>query len=259
MPNLPRFSQILLIVALIHPGGSLASEVDGLLSRVIEAYGGLDAVLSVAAFRQSGTTFSALRGGEGKMVRSYQYPQRLRMDIQYPAGISESRILDGQQGWRDGQPAKGPMHSAMVLQAARTWLPRLLHEHRASLQDHGTVDTEVGATRRRLELDLGGGLSVIAEIDPGSGRIVHSRGVLKMDQNRMEFATDYEDFRVQEGRLFAFRENHYAMGHNTGTTRIEGIEILDTLPDTLFQPASPMHSAQGPSPMRGRASLETAQ
>jgi hypothetical protein len=39
------------------------------------------------------------------------------------------------------------------------------------------------------------------------------------------FATQYEDFRTVEGVLFAFREQNYASGQHTGTTRVREVRF----------------------------------
>jgi hypothetical protein len=52
----------------------------------------------------------------------------------------------------------------------------------------------------------------------------------------MEFGAAYEDFRTQDGRLYASTERHFVGGQPTGHTHIERIEFLDELPESLFTP-----------------------
>ena len=123
-----------------------------------------------------------------------------------------------------------------------------LLERRSELRDLGTVERN-GNTRRVLELPLGGGLSLTAEIDPGTGRILRStaRSAGAMGGKSMsvggapggmtvEFATTYDDFRKVDGVMFAFREGNFAMGQSTGETRLEKVEVLKELPAGTLTP-----------------------
>jgi len=210
--------------------------VDKLLDKVAKAYGGTDLLVRTQALKQTGTTYSTMRGASGPVLRAYQHPDRLRIEIHYPGRQPESRILLGPHAWKQRVPVGGPFHGAMVLQAARMGLPYNLLEARKRVHDRGKVTAENGKTLRVVELPLDQGLHVIVEIDPSSGRILKSRGALSTGGGAMEFQTTYEDFRRHEGRLYAAKEGHYAMGQRTGHTQIERVEFSDQWPESLFQP-----------------------
>jgi len=225
-----------------------ADEVGDLLRKSVDAYGG-ESVLATLAFRESGKLTTTMRGGSaGTITRIYRRPDQLRVEVALAGEPTEVRILDGKRGWRQGQEASGMSFDAMVLQSARFALPLNLLERRGELKDLGTVECD-GKTRRVLELPLGGTLSLAAEIDPGTGRILRStaRSVGAMGGKSMsvggapggvtvEFATTYDDFRKVDGVLFAFREGNFAMGRNTGETRLEKVEILKELPAGTLTP-----------------------
>jgi hypothetical protein len=210
--------------------------LDALLSRVAEAYGGTDLLIRTKAVIQTGTTYSTMRDSSGPVMRAYQHPDKLRIEIRYPGSDPETRTLMGPHGWRGGVPVKGPFHASMVLQATRMGLPYNLLEGRGRLRDRGAVTGESGKTLRAVELPLSEDMHLIVEIDPASGHILKTRGVLSMGGNRMEFITAYEAFRREEGRLYAAKEVHYAMGQRTGYTDIEQVEFRDRLSDSLFLP-----------------------
>jgi hypothetical protein len=75
-----------------------------------------------------------------------------------------------------------------------------------------------------------------ASIDTDSGRIIQTIGRMTGSMGVMEFRTVYEDFRVQDGLLYAATEHHFAMNQATGYTHIDKIEFVDALPDKLFLP-----------------------
>ena len=169
-------------------------------------------------------------------MRAYGYPDHLRVEIKYNEHASELRILAGPQAWKQDQPAGDPFYSAMLLQAARLGIPAILFEHHKQLRDIGTITGIEGETLNALELKFHGKLRIVVGIDPESGRILESNGILQMNGNEMVFGTTYADFRLQDGRIFAFEEGHYAMGNKTGHTNIERIEVSAELPEELFHP-----------------------
>lgn len=224
-----------------------ADEVLGLLKKSVDAYGG-EKALATLVFRESGRITTPMRGDrEGAITRIYRRPAQLRVEVSFPGETPEVRILDGKRGWRQGQEATGMPFDAMVLQAARFALPLNLLERRGEVKDLGTVSRD-GKERRVLELPLGGSLSMTAEIDPATGRVLRSTaksaggmGGMSMSVGGtpgegVEFATTYDDFRKVDGVLFAFKEGNFAMGQHTGDTVLEKIEILKTLPDRALTP-----------------------
>lgn len=224
--------------------GVVRAEMETLLNKVAQAYGGETVITATRAYRQSGVTFSSLRGREGRVKRSYRHPDHLRVEIDYGSEGSELRVLSGARAWKQNEPVGEPFYSAMLLQAARLGLPAALFEFRDNLQQGVTLTAKSGQQLQTLVLNFHGKTGVIAGIDPKTGRILESWGILEFKNFRMEFGTVYDDFRLQNGRLFAFSEEHYAMGGKTGYTRLESIEIVDQLPDELFAPDS--HPPQQP-------------
>lgn len=224
-----------------------ADDVLGLLKKSVNAYGG-EKALSTLIFLESGRLTSTMRDGkEGSIARLYRRPDKLRVEISFGDETPEVRILDGKKGWRQGQEASGMPFDAMVLQAARFALPLNLLQRRGDLKDLGTV-TRDGKVLRAVELPLGRGLSITAEIDPATGRILRSTaksaggmGGMSMSVGGtpgggVEFATTYDDFRNVDGILFAFKEGNFAMGRHTGDTVIEKVEILKALPEGALTP-----------------------
>jgi hypothetical protein len=229
------------IAALLIAGSSdgLAGErpLDALLAEVAEAYGGTEIIMSTHAVRLSGTTYSVMRGTSGPIERAYEHPDKLLVEIAYAGQTPERRVIKGDRGWRQGQPVGGPFHDSMVLQASRMALPRILFDRRAELVDHGTVETDDLLRERVLEVPLAEGLRLFVTVDSGTGRIHRSAGVMAMGDSRMSFGTSYEDFRMHEGRLVAFREIHVVGERTTGHTVIEKISFPDDIPDSVFAPA----------------------
>lgn len=215
------------------PAQAAADGANELVARVLIAYGGRDRLAAVQRLHAVGTTSSVRTGTRGPSERWFATPERLRIDIAYAPDYRESRILDGPQAWKDGAPANEPFRRALVLQAARLRLPLILAER--PVRDVGeTLDG--GRALRLLSVDLGDGMHLDVVVDAATARIEQSRGVVVFGNQSMEFATRYDDFRKVDGLLFAHREQHFAMGMNTGQTVLSRIDINPALPESLFRP-----------------------
>jgi hypothetical protein len=213
-----------------------AEDVPAVVRRCVAAYGGKTAVARAAVMRQEGQVTSILNpGATGRIVRAYARPGRLRVEVAFPGGRAETRIIDGGRGWRDGEEVESARLAAMLLQAARLDLPALLSAWEARIEDLGTAELD-GMKVRVLALPPAPGLVVEAAIDPSSGRIVRSRGSSRDPAMPLEFVTTYDDFRKVDGVLVAFREKNWANGRSTGETVLQKVEFPKTLPAGAFRP-----------------------
>jgi hypothetical protein len=221
-------------------GAAVASLVDAMA----RAYGGAEALAESMRLVQRGQVTSTIRdGAEGRLLRIYERPARLLVEIEYPGDEAERRILDGGRGWRSGVPVGGPMYQSMLLQAARLGLPSILLEFRDRLEDLGEVERG-GRRLRAVGLSFHRGLSITAEIDPRSGLILRSTGTIRAEGGRPEltFATEYSQFRDVEGVLVPFHEQNFAQGQATGETWMDSVERVDQLPSGTFDPRTPEES-----------------
>jgi hypothetical protein len=124
----------------------------------------------------------------------------------------------------------GPARDAMLLQAARLELPGILLRKRGELVDLGDVQRD-GRKLHAIGVPLESGINLAVAIDPQTSRIVRSEGALPGHGAQIRFATTYSDFRTIAGVLFAFREENFVSGERTGTTRLDRVELLDSVPD----------------------------
>lgn len=198
-----------------------------LLAKIAAAYG----TTAPAAIVEEGKTTS-FRRGDGKLLRQYQSPDRFSIRIHYASG-SEARVMVGEKAWQQGAPANPMLRGAIALQVARIALPWNMLARRASLVDLGPV---TGGGGHAIEFPLEEQLKLVVEVESASGRILRSRGIYRMGEGTMEFATAYSDFRMVDGRLHAAREEHYAMGQHTGYSVIEKVSYPQDLPDSAFTP-----------------------
>ena len=218
---------LLLVAAAPSPEAPSSAALEGLVRNTLQAYGGAELLSRVERVTQTGKVHSLIRhaGQTGVLIRTLESADRLRVEISYPDGESEVRVLEGSRGWRNGTEVRGPPRDAMLIQAGRLALPLLLEKRASELVDRGSVERE-GKSLRRLELPLDGNVVLEVENDPDSGRILRTTGRLSMGaRGSMEFSTTYGDFRKVDGILFPFREGNYVGSRHTADTVIEHIEV----------------------------------
>ena len=210
--------------------------VDALVRKAVEAYGGKPGFARSAVRREEGTVTSLLHPGDtGRIVRAYARPGRLRVEVAFPGSDPEVRVLDGARGWRGGEEATGPRLDAMVLQAARLDVVALLAVPGTKITDGGTAMVNDKVVRV-LSFEPAPGLTVEAQIDPSSGRVLRTRGSSGGPHVPVAFETTYDDFRKIDGVLVAFHEVNWANGKTTGETVLAKIEFPRELPAGTFAP-----------------------
>ncbi|MDF1525460.1 MAG: hypothetical protein RRA15_01975 [bacterium] len=231
---------ILLLALVLSPAPSFAgSAMDSLIDRVLFAYGGkkLD---SVNAYRMEGAVAARMRQTEGSMVRLFSRPDRLYVDLAYKTN-PERRFLDRERGWRtdpggDGiNEVGGHLLKSMVLQAARSNIPWVLSERRDDVTQIPPLKIEDRMTIG-LQVLLEPGLFLRLYADPKTARIVYSQAILNTESLKTHFETAYSEFREVDGVLFAFHEENWASGFNTGMTEIRKITVNPATKPEDFRP-----------------------
>ncbi len=239
MNRAPRCALALAVLWIAAPAPSRAAgDLDTLVRKVIDAYGGEKALRKATTRIDTGTVNSTMSRGAGAVTRTFQRPDKLRVEIRFPGEGGELRILDGGTGWRQGEQVSGAQLDSMALQAARLALPLSLLERRAGLRDAGSVNRD-GKELRVIEYPPAAGMRIAAEIDPASGRILRTTGSSRSSAESpvtIEFVTEYADFRKVGGVLVPFREQNFAMGTRTGETILKRVEIGKALPGGTFAP-----------------------
>lgn len=224
------------VVAAGQDGKASRQAVRALVQRCVAAYGGKPALARAAVVVEEGRVTSLLHPGEhGRIARAYVRPGKLRVETDFPSGPGEIRVLDGAQGWRNGERVEGPRLAAMILQAARLDLPALLSAWVEKVEDRGATQLD-GHPVRVLAIQPAPGLVVIAEVDVGTARVLRSRGASVDPGMPLAFETTYGDFRDVEGVLVPFLERNWANGRTTGETILEKVSFPKSLPDAHFKP-----------------------
>src|SRR5882724_13295946 len=150
------------IVAFLIAPAAFAQSLDVVVGNVMKEYGGAPAWQKVTNIRETGKVVPAMRKGDGATTRTWQKPDKLRVEIVYPTE-TEVRIVDGDHGTRNGKEVTGGGLDAMKLQETRLELPLLLIAKQTSLHDLGMREGF-----RAIEIPISATLTVTVDIDPKS-------------------------------------------------------------------------------------------
>ncbi len=222
-----------------------------LVQRVLRAYGGVEALERVKAYRIEGNVFSMMRHADTPTVRVFQRPDRFKALVDYEHG-AEARLARGHDVWRNEpggplEPAAGPMWAAVLLQALRADLPWLLAEHESEIVIDGDQPPPAGVlsdadARKKLlaiTVPIERGLVFRAWLD-ADGLVVVSQGLLDHGGMRTHFETVYTDYRDVAGVQFAYHEDNWASGMRTGVTTVKKVVVNPKLRDDEFTPPAPV-------------------
>lgn len=234
----------LMVVATLPPAAARAAapkDAADLIGRIVEAHGGWKRLSAVKAYRVEGELFSVRRHDASPTVRVSAGPSRFKVLIDYADG-HEARLLDGAEGWRAiggeaFEPSSGPMLDAVRLQAARSAVPWLLHDH---VGDARLIEPYAADSARwpGLEIALEGGLLLRVYADPATWRVAMSQGLLTHGGMQTHFETFYADWKQVDGIWFAHSEQNWASGAHTGQTHLDRVLLDPPLAPDEFTPPS---------------------
>ena len=205
------FSLAILLTSL-NTSASTDSAND-LIDQMISSYGGAKTLEKLnKPYKQVWQLNAVSRNAKGNDTRYIALPNKLKVELTYPNN-SETRILDGNQGIKiydksKHVEAKGPALDAMRLQRMRLYSPLLLKNRVADIKLSDKNDHYC------LTLSEGG---LIAEyfVNKQTNLIDTVIGTLQMGGKKMQFRTEYQDYKMEEGVMLPHQEIKYAGNVNT--------------------------------------------
>jgi outer membrane lipoprotein-sorting protein len=214
--------------------------IPSLVSKIIAAYGGKHAIERLKSVHASGTIEAFMRRDHGTYEVYFKRPRKLRVDTRYQ-GSSETRILNGQRGYRgmDGFPlsqAEGDSLLAMVYQFKHFDLPYGLLKGAYSIKRKGK-EVLNGRPVEVLHLTDGEGPAMDVSVDTHTFFIVKVTGYFVVTGGRSTaLSAEFSDFRKVDGTVFPFRITNYAGGYRIAETTMKTYRINSPMPDSLFAP-----------------------
>jgi len=220
--NLLLFYLIILLTPL-----NIYANTNELLDQMISSYGGAKTLEKLnRPYKQIWQLNAVSRHAQGNDTRHIELPEKLEVELTYPNN-SETRILVGDQGLKiydktRKEEAKGPALDAMRLQRMRLYSPLMLKNKIANIK--------LSEKNNYYCLTLTEG-DLIAEyfVNKQTHMIDIVIGTLQMGEMKMQFKTEYHDYKMEDGVMLPHREIKYAGNVNTAVL---------TLQETSFNTAS---------------------
>lgn len=231
----------LLLACSLLPSPAHADEpADAIVARVLEAYGGGAAVARVRSVTARGTLTDLFAGREGEYRRYLQRPGRLRIETMPEPG-GETRILDRGAAWQSTAtgglaPARPMTRSAMIYQYTCLDLPMGLVDHAVPVA-YGGRQLVAGREVQLLILAPEGGPEVRVYVDTDRHLIRRVAATFSLGMmGGSELATEYDDFRPEDGVLFPRLLTNYAGSTKISEIVLRSLAVNPPLDNALFAP-----------------------
>lgn len=236
---------LILALMLILPVFSLASQeehhtsdINTLISKIIEVYGGKEAIESIKTIYAKGIISALMRHDKGEYVMYFKPDRKLRLELLYSRS-SETSILNGSRGWRGAGKGQLQMVSdnrylAMVFQHKRLDLPYGLLTDRYKIKRAGNAVIG-GKNVAALELTDSEGPPIKIYVSENF-HIVKVSGYFRTKEFTTELSAEYSDFRVIDSVPFPYKIVNYASGHKVGETIIDTYSVNSAMDVSLFEP-----------------------
>lgn len=201
-----------------------------LLDNMIGAYGGAENLRKLDSYASVWAMEVKVRPQKGKAINFIDQAGRLRVELLYPNRL-ETRVINGARGYKgyNKEPleeVKGPKLDSMKLQLMRLYTP-------LTLKNKVGITITDGEGVKLITLKEGT-LITVYHVNATTFRIEKVVGTLDMGGRKMEFQTEYSDFKKVEGVLMHHRENKFAGGMNTAELFLKEIQLSVKHDDKLF-------------------------
>jgi zinc protease len=214
-----------------------AQRVQTLISKMIHAYGGKEAVESLHSFRAEGKIEALMRDEHGSYDLYFKGDRKLRVETRYGKS-SEVRILNGDKAYRSLdnviEEAVGPRYYATLYQYKHL---NVLHDLlKGSYQiSYGGKNSVAGRSAEVLRLRDAEGTIMDIYIDEQNFLILKVTGIFTGDNKKIELSSEFSDFRKVGALLFPFQITNYAAGMKIARTVIDKYSVNPDISDTLFE------------------------
>jgi hypothetical protein len=217
------------------------SRIASVIKKVIDAYGGKEAVEAIHALQAKGDIEALMLHDRGTYELYFERGRKLRVDTKY-ARSSERRILNGDKGYRstDTLPLEevfGPRYLAMVYQYKHL---NLLHDLAAgtyNIRFEG-ISSVNGADAQVFEVNDKDGANMDIYIDAHTFFIVKVTGYFAAQNKSTYLSAEFSDFRKVDGTIFPFTITNYAGGIKVARTVFDKYVINPDIADSIFDPAT---------------------
>jgi len=218
-------------------------EADDLISRHIEARGGLDRIMAITTLRQSGKVKMGQEGNAWlQLYAEKKRPEQIRIEFTFNR-MKGVEGFDGEHAW-EMNPWKGMAKAeyvtgqpALALQRGAEFDgPLVGYREKGHVVKYIGTEEQDGAEFHHLEITRNDANVIHYYLDPQTLLVARTISVRPVHGSEpIETHTSYEDYREVNGVLFPFQSTEWARGGEHKELFIwESIEANVPLEDTRF-------------------------
>lgn len=221
-----------------------AGRIASVIGKVIDAYGGKDAVEGIRSLHAKGEIEAFMLSDQGTYELYFKRGRKLLVETKY-ARSSERRILNGNRGYRSTgalplEEVYGPRYFAMVYHYKHLNILQDLLKGAYQIQSAGSSSVN-GNKAEIFHLSDREGTSMDIYIDEQRSLIIKVTGYFSAENKKIDLSSEFSDFKKAGGSLFPFRITNYAGGIKIAQTVIDEYSINPALADSFFEPPT-IHS-----------------
>ena len=220
---------------------SESGRVAAIMHKVIDVYGGKEAVEGVHSLHAKGKIEAFMLHDQGTYELYFKRGRKLRVETKYSQS-SELRLLNENRGYRstDKLPLEevyGPRYLSMVYQCKHL---NILHDLLSGTYEIRSTGQSIISGKKvevfRLNDKEGAVMDVF--IDTQTAFIRKVTAYFSSGQKQIDLSAEFSDFEKVGDTLFPFRITNYAGGLKVAETVIEKYTLNPEIQDSLFAPTS---------------------
>lgn len=219
---------------------SEAQRITSVINKVIDAYGGKEAVEGINALHAKGRTEAFMLHSNGTYELYFKRGRKLRIETRYGRSW-ELRILNGDRGYRAAESLPleevfGPRYFAMVYHYKHLDILHDLIKGAYRIHSVGRASID-GNNAEVLQLSDKDGAAMDICVDEHSFLIVKVTGYFSSGNKSTYLSAEFSDYKKVGGSLFPFLITNYAGGIKIAQTVIDKYFINPEIADSIFEPA----------------------
>lgn len=211
---------------------------DAVLAKMFVAYGGKDVINRTKSVYAEGGIVAYMRKDNGSYQRWFERDRKLRVITAYTKS-SETRILNGNRGWRsDGGPLQevtGYQYLAMVYQYKQLDLPYGMLNGKYRIAD-SWKDRMDGRDVKVFIVEDKEGPPMRFCVDLKTYYIIRVEGAFEMDGRTAMLGVTFSDFRKVDGYPMPYRAQNFGSGMPIGETNFTRYVVNPEMKGSMFMP-----------------------
>lgn len=218
---------------------SVPATVDDIVSRNLQARGGLERLRAVQAIKMKGL-MQASNGTDLPTTLYMQRPSRIRQEVTVNGRLA-IQAFDGERGWAQNPmmgnaPVEVPVGVAKRMAEQADFDGPLVDAASKGHKLEWLGTEQVGeVTVSKVKLAKKGGEEQVLFFDTATGQQIKTQGEIEQGGRKLTVESRYSDFRTVDGLSVPFNIEVLVNGQTQQRVSLSNVEFPATLDDQLFR------------------------